>query len=122
MRKPKYKVKVNQEENQILQKIINKHSEKQNIVWRAKIIQMAGSGVMYSDIAKTLGVGNATVTLWAERWGKTVGKPILKRLQDLPRPGTPDKFSAEQVCKIIALACENQLNMDDLSVIGRTES
>ncbi|WP_440656999.1 helix-turn-helix domain-containing protein [Cysteiniphilum sp. G11B1] len=27
-------------------------------------------------------------------------------LDDLPREGTPAKFSAEQICKIISVACE----------------
>ena len=36
----------------------------------------------------------------------------LDRLKDLPRPGAPDKFTPEQVCQLIALACENPETYD----------
>src|SRR2546423_13450055 len=31
---------------------------------------------------------------------------VAKRLADAPKPGAPAKFTPEQVCQIIALACE----------------
>lgn len=31
---------------------------------------------------------------------------VLGRLIDAPRPGTPATFSPEQICAILALACE----------------
>ena len=30
-----------------------------------------------------------------------------ERLRDLPRPGAPDKISAEQCCRLFAMACES---------------
>jgi transposase len=32
---------------------------------------------------------------------------IEERLADLPRPGAPARITAEQVCQIIAMACEH---------------
>ena len=31
---------------------------------------------------------------------------VLERLADAPRPGAAPRLSAEQVCQIVALACE----------------
>ncbi|MBV9603236.1 MAG: helix-turn-helix domain-containing protein [Chloroflexi bacterium] len=31
---------------------------------------------------------------------------MAKRLADAPKPGAPPKFTPEQICQIIALACE----------------
>ena len=31
---------------------------------------------------------------------------VVDRLKDVPRPGAPAKITAEQICQIVALACE----------------
>jgi putative transposase len=38
---------------------------------------------------------------------KELEAQIIAVLSDQPRPGTPAKFSAEEICQIIAVACEN---------------
>jgi transposase len=38
---------------------------------------------------------------------KELEKLIIEILTDLQRPGAPDKFTAEQVTQILALACED---------------
>ena len=38
---------------------------------------------------------------------KELEKVIIEILTDLQRPGAPDKFTAEQVTQILALACED---------------
>jgi putative transposase len=52
-----------------------------------------------------------TVRLWRERWLEL--QPISledlsieDRLDDLPRPGTPPRLTANQICQIRELACE----------------
>jgi hypothetical protein len=52
-----------------------------------------------------------TVRLWRQRWLDL--QPISpddlsieERLADLPRPGAPARFTADQICKITELACE----------------
>lgn len=52
-----------------------------------------------------------TVRLWRQCWLDL--KPIAledlsieERLEDLPRPGAPARFTAAQICKITELACE----------------
>jgi putative transposase len=63
-----------------------------------------------------------TVRTWRQRWliatahlqevetvadNRVLEKHIVASLSDQPRPGTPATFSAEQICQIIAVACEN---------------
>jgi transposase len=107
MRKPKFPVVLEDAEHEELLKITRKQTEKFSTVLRAKIILMADEGIKYQDIAKKLDVNNNVVTDWTARWHQRANEPVRERLQDLPRSGTPDKFTAEQLCKIIALSCEN---------------
>ncbi len=107
MRGPNCVVELGEGDHETLRKIVRKRTEKQNIVLRANIILMAGKGALYQDIAKVLGVQRNTVTTWTTRWQELADKPIHERLQDRPRPGAPDTFTPEQLCQIIALACES---------------
>jgi len=55
------------------------------------------------------------VALWRRRWFAWSGIPldavsVAKRLADAPRPGVQPRLSPEQVCQIIALACEQPRN------------
>ena len=52
-----------------------------------------------------------TVRLWRQRWLSFSGVAVTEvsvaaRLADAPRSGTPARISPEQVCRIMALACE----------------
>ena len=106
MRGPNCPVKLGAEDREILEQIIRKKTEKQSIVLRANIILMAGDGKLYQEIAAVLGVQRNAVTTWTTRWQELADKPIGERLQDRPRSGAPDTFTPEQLCKIIAIACE----------------
>ncbi len=106
MRGPNCPVKLGAEDREILEQIIRKQTEKQSIVLRANIILMAGDGKLYQEIAAVLGVQRNAVTTWTTRWQELADKPIRERLQDRPRSGAPDTFTPEQLCKIIAIACE----------------
>jgi hypothetical protein len=52
-----------------------------------------------------LGIEPKTVRHWRQRWLSGTGA-AAERLADAPRAGAPATFTAEQVCAIIALACE----------------
>jgi len=62
--------------------------------------------MQHQEIAQKLGTNNNTVSVWVARWRDSTDKPPEARLQDAPRPGAPDKFNAEQLCQIVAIACE----------------
>jgi transposase len=107
----KYRVKLSVDERAELRKLVGKHTASQNIVRRAKIILMADEGIKRQAIAFELGIGHENVvTVWIKRWLKMSGRPVIQRLQDLPRSGAPDTFTPEQLCQIFALACENPEN------------
>jgi len=107
MRVPKYRISLTQQERETLRRITRKHTAKQSVVNRAKIILMADEGKMNQAIAADLGVNVHVITTWTKRWLERSNDPVEERLQDLQRPGTPDTFTPEQWCQIIALACEN---------------
>ena len=96
-----------EEEKVKLNKIIAKRKSSQAKVLRARIILLDDEGMTVSAIASELGIVKNTVIKWVRRWN---GRPELsaaERLKDRPRSGCPDKFTAEQICKIIATCCEN---------------
>ena len=52
-----------------------------------------------------------SVRRWRERWlalqpASLEDLPVRERLTDAPRPGQPVRITAEQVAKIVALACD----------------
>ncbi|MBC8120648.1 MAG: helix-turn-helix domain-containing protein [Gemmatimonadaceae bacterium] len=52
-----------------------------------------------------------SVRVWRNRWLSFAAIPLAElsveeRLADIPRPGKPSAISPEQVCRIVALACE----------------
>ena len=104
---PKYRIALTEEERSLLRKISRKQTEKNSIVRRAIIILRADEGARYQDIAKELGINEQSVTIWIKRWLERKTDPAEERLNDLPRPGTPDTFTPEQWCRIVALACES---------------
>ena len=106
-RQRRKRIELSTEERKTLQKLVDRHTEKQAVVVRAKIILLADEGMQHQEIAQELGIRNNTVSIWTARWRDMADMPVEDRLQDLPRPGAPDKFTPEQLCQIIAVACEN---------------
>lgn len=98
-------------ERQGLEKLVNRHSTSQQKALRGRIILLASSGKNNSKIARELEICVDTVKLWRQRWLQL--QPISlddlsieDRLEDLPRPGTPPRLTADQICQIEKLACE----------------
>ncbi len=100
-------VRLTEEERAELRRIVNKHTTSQSVVRRARIILMADEGIKRMAIALELGIAQENVvSKWVKRWLATSDRPVAERLQDLPRSGAPGTFTPEQLCQIIALACE----------------
>ena len=105
------RIELSEAERQELQRLVRRHNVRQQIALRARIILAAGDGTSNAEIARTLHVTLDTVRLWRRRWLDL--QPISlddlsveERLEDLPRPGAPARITPEQVCQIMALACE----------------
>lgn len=107
MKRRKNRIHLTEHERTKLERIKSKHTTPQNEAKRAHIILLADEGVAYLEIARRLMINKETVTTWVKRWNDSQGVEVQERLKDLPRPGAPDKFTPEQVCLIIALACES---------------
>ena len=83
----------------------------QGLARRARVVLLAATGYTNSDIARLLPMDVEAVALWRRRWFAWSGVPldevgVAKRLADAPRPGVQPRLSPEQVCQIVALACE----------------
>ena len=99
------------EERVALETLVRRHTAGQQLVLRGRIILAAGDGVNQSTIAAQLGTTINTVRYWRRRWLGLQTVPFEElnaeeRLADAPRSGTPARITADQVCRIVALACE----------------
>jgi transposase len=119
MARPLPLLKLNTELQGILQSISRSRETPHSHVQRAQIVLLAGEGADNKAIANRLGLCEETVGLWRKRWlgnaaglEKLAGKPkplretVVQALADKPRPGCPGTFTAEQICQLLAVACE----------------
>lgn len=115
---PKAKeVNLSDAERQGLEKLTKRHQIGQQIALRARIILAAADGQKNKEIVQKYQVTADTVRLWRNRWVELQDIPfadlsIADRLQDAPRPGAPAKITADQRCRIEALACEKPENSE----------
>lgn len=115
------KVTVTERQHEILLTLRNATTAPSHLRQRAAVILLAFDGLLNEDIADQTGLGRFPVGRWRRRWAKAWSalidlecretKADLRRaieaiLTDAPRPGAPGKFTAEQVTRILAVACE----------------
>jgi len=96
-------------------------------VIRANIILQANRDGRNAHIAKDVGCHIDTVRTWRGRWAETEAiladaeqemdvkayrQMVREVLTDNPRSGSPGKFSAEQLCQIMAVACQPPEEVD----------
>src|ERR1035441_2038972 len=107
-----------------LERLSRRQAAPQRAVQRARIILLAAQNMTLPAIAAMLQVCANTARKWIGRYTRQpLGTPTtenpapqpsavepppskLSRLADAPRSGRPDTFTAEQICALIALACE----------------
>lgn len=114
------KIELSSRQEALLNQLCRRQTCPQHQVRRARIILKAASGKTNKQIAEELGLARITVRDWRERWAEAAAfvdeaqqaddKQLLmlieRVLADAYRPGTPPKFSPEQVVQIVALAGE----------------
>jgi len=109
-------------QKELLTKLSCRRTVNHSHIQRSKIILFAACGETNDYIAKMLSLSRVTVRLWRKRWAenletlqcieekeedpKKYEQRILDLLADAPRSGAPCKFTPEQVCQIVSLACE----------------
>jgi transposase len=98
-------------ERQGLERLVHRHVTRQQIGVRARIVLQAAAGKNNAEIAQSLHISLDAARLWRRRWLSL--QPIAltdlsveERLDDLPRPGAPPRFTADQICRLEQLVCE----------------
>ena len=105
----KIKIQLSEHEKEQLVTLSNKLNAPYRLVIRAKLVLMSASGIAHNKIAEKFDIEPRIVTKWVKRWidtGTAEEIDVETRLADLERTGKPFKFTPEQKCKIIAIACE----------------
>ena len=104
-------IELDNETRAALEKVERQYSTSQQLAQRVRIILLADEGKTHSQISQELGISIDMARLWRNRWSSFARLPlselsVSERLEDAPRPGKPSGLSSEQVCQIVALACE----------------
>lgn len=105
------------EERQGLEVLVRRPGTAQQLVLRARVVLAAAAGRNNAQIARQVGVDVETARRWRVRWLGLGALPLVEfsvaeRLEDAPRAGGPCRITAEQVCRITALACEAPAGAD----------
>jgi putative transposase len=106
-------IELSVEHERELNALVRAHSTPQKLAERARIILLAASGLGVEETAGELGIWRKTASTWRRRWmdaEATAG--VASRLSDAPRSGAPARFTAEFICKIVALSCEDPETLD----------
>lgn len=115
------KIRISEKQQSILQEFSRSRTVAKCVVQRATIILLGFQGLLNEEIAVQVGLNRQQVGVWRQRWRDAwesmcvwecaephrLREAILDALSDAPRPGAPAKFAAEQVSRIVALACES---------------
>lgn len=107
----------------LLEEIVSSRTVRSDHRQRAKLILLFNEGISNTQAGKAVGLKNRQTGTWRSRWllnqatlvevetndhakPKSLRNAIEAVLSDLPRLGAPPTFSAEQISKILAVACE----------------
>ena len=108
---------VSEDQRTALENLVRGHTTGQALARRARVVLLAALGYSNMDIAREVPMDEEAVGLWRRRWAKWSTIPLTElsvadRLADAARPGAVPRLTAEQVCQIIALACEQPARSD----------
>jgi putative transposase len=117
------KIDLSERSRKIVEEIARQRSTEYRLVIRALIMLAMADGLGNNELARKQQMDRAVVRKWRNRWLDLSAKlknveaseisdehlrdMILSGLSDLPRSGTPPKFTAEQIVQIIAVSCED---------------
>lgn len=114
------KIVISERQQKLLEEFRKSRTLGKSIAQRAAIVLLGFSGMLNGEIALHVGLNRQQVGLWRQRWRDSwdalcvwectephrLREAIFDVLADTPRPGAPATFTAEQVSRIVALACE----------------
>ena len=103
----------------MLERLSRRQTCPQRLVRRVGVVLAAADGLNNDQIARREGVTRAVARTWRGRWlvaaprleaagddDRLVADLVADALADAPRAGAPATFRAEQVVRIVAIACE----------------
>jgi len=108
----------------VLERLARAGTTPQQVARRAQLVLAAAGGASTGAIARTWTITWRTAQRWRARWQAAQGALlaaeaeggdgddraltaiILGVLADEPRPGAPARFTPEQLCQVMAVACE----------------
>jgi transposase len=115
------KVVITERQQVILRKLSTATTVAKRLTQRATVILLAFDGLDNETIGQRVGLERHQIGIWRRRWQNAFDKLIqiecldtaaaLRKaieavLADESRPGSPGKFTAEQLALILAVACE----------------
>lgn len=117
MARPAPLIHLTDAQRSVLEGLARSRETAHSLVQRAQIVLRAADGEPSKAIAHALGLNEDAVGQWRRRWvdaqdrlAALTGQHLLAAIQavlsDRPRSGGPCTFTPEQICQIIALACE----------------
>ena len=114
------KVTITERQQEILDEFSRSRSEPSFLTQRATVILLAFAGLLNEQIGLQVDLERHQVGTWRSRWAEAFDRLVLVEcmegiaalrkairglLADAPRPGSPGKFTAEQLTQIFAVAC-----------------
>lgn len=120
MSRPARPVAVTARQRGVLERIGRRATSPQRLVRRTRIVLAAADGAANEAIGRGVGVGADVARQWRARWA-AAGEALLAAeaegddraleavvvgvLADAPRSGAPARYTPEQLCRVMALAC-----------------
>jgi transposase len=94
------RIEVPGEDRERLRRLARDRNTPQNVVWRARIVLLAGEGKRALDVAAEVGVSVRTGRRWRRRYRD---KGIEGLLKDATRPSRKRPLSGETIAKVVEL-------------------
>ena len=117
-------ITVTARQRRVLTHLVRAASTPQAVAARARVVLGAADGASNRNLAVRLGLARNTVQAWRDRWAvaaealraaeaeggsdddRALATVVQGVLADAPRPGAPPTFTPEQLCQLMAIACE----------------
>jgi transposase len=97
-------------QRRVVEGILRRETSTQQQVRRARVVLAAAGGANNEQVARTVGVTDDTARTWRGRWRAAQEALLAAEAEggagDEPRPGAPATFTPEQLCQLMAVACE----------------
>jgi transposase len=92
------RIEVPAEDREELRRLMRDRNTPQKVVWRARIVLLAGNGMGALDVAAEVGTSVLTVRRWRRRYRD---KGVAGLLKDATRPARKKSLSAQMINKVV---------------------